>query len=132
MIFSHEIEPLDVNLPYGDGRVDDGHVGFRIVLLVAFQPDMDRAICLPFWSRDLQSSVQEPLQVRCNALVQKRRTIHLDRHTIDQLPLLLLRTLVPEGVELLRRQLTVSALENRRACFDQLVLAVSGTRAGPT
>jgi hypothetical protein len=62
--------------------------------------------------------------------MSKRWPSRLDRSTIDQLPFLLLRTLVPEGAELLHRQLLCSRQEIAGHASGQRDLAFKGKRSG--
>ena len=103
--FSNEVEALDIDLPDRDCAIDDCYVRLGIVFLITLEPDVDPVVGLPLRPRGLKAAVQEQLQVRGDALVQDRRATLPCRNTIDQLPLLLLGPRVPEGVELLHREL---------------------------
>ena len=49
--------------------------------------------------------IEQDFKITRDTLVHQRRRRHHHRHTIDQFPLLFFRALVPEGVELLEREL---------------------------
>src|SRR4029079_5285595 len=88
------------------------------VFFVALQPDTDLSVRAPVGFRLLEMGVEHAIEICGYPLVHQRGWGHHHGHTIDQLPLLLLRALIPEGMELPHRQLRRASEKIARHCFD--------------